>query len=396
MDWAAYYREALIYAERNITGNALFAYNVNIDAVKYLRGGERLPRRISNLLKGCVKNGKQSEVRVDKKTLRLLIDKMGYDEVRMGGQAGNMSNVASSLSVRCYTHVPSKCREQMKLFEHPENIYIADGTFKTPPKVHRRCDVPIHFVMEFRKGYRFQNVEAPASNRLIASFNPPCAVLEIDEEFKRLVPRIIGRVERALISGFHNPTLGSDFAIRIENVRKHIEELKGINPNLKVHVELGDFQHLRILKEVIRRILPVCDTVGFNEEELEQMKKVLSMKCDMWEACDKICEKFCSAVFHCNSFSFSVMREEGCADPLMFGSLLAARRAATGKNASFRELEKFSNTTRVNKDGIQQYDEFRKIKFKNNAYFAPALDIGEPKMTVGLGDCFTAGYFLTK
>ncbi|NYZ78737.1 hypothetical protein H0N99_01170, partial [Candidatus Micrarchaeota archaeon] len=213
MDWMPSYQNALAYAERNIVRNTLFAYNVNIDAVKHLKGGEKFPNKIAALLKRCVRKGRESEVKIDKRTLQSLM-KQGCDEMRMGGQAGNMSNVASALGVLCYTHVPSKCREQMKLFEHPENILVADGSFKTPDKVNRRCDVPIHFVMEFAKGYRLQNAEAPVSNRLIASYNPPCAVLEIDSEFRRLAPRIIDTVSRAVISGFHNPTLCSDFAVR--------------------------------------------------------------------------------------------------------------------------------------------------------------------------------------
>lgn len=229
MDWAAAYQDAFEYARRNIVRSALFAYNANIDAVKHLKGDERFPPTLAKLLKNCVRKGEEREVEIDKKTLDVLMKKVGYDEIRMGGQAGNMSNVASSLGVLCYTHVPSKCSEQMKLFEHPENVLVADGSFKTPEMVHKECDVPIHFVTEFRKGSKFQGAEAPTPNRLIASFNPPCAVLEIDSEFKRLAPRIIDTVSRAVISGFHNPTIGRDFAVRIKKVREHIEELKKIN-----------------------------------------------------------------------------------------------------------------------------------------------------------------------
>ncbi|NYZ76102.1 hypothetical protein H0N98_02520 [Candidatus Micrarchaeota archaeon] len=396
MDWISSYRNALAYTERNIVSNALFAYNVNIDAVKHLKGGEKFPAKIAKLLKGCVRKGMESEVRIDQRTLKALMRRVGYDEMRMGGQAGNMSNVASSLGVLCYTHVPSKCREQMKLFEHPENILVADGSFRTPEKVHRKCDVPVHFVMEFGRGYKFQNAEAPAPNRLIASFNPPCAVLEIDSEFRRLAPRIIDTVSRAAISGFHNPTIGADFKERIKNVSMHLKELKRLNHSLKMHVELGDFQHLQVLKEVTEEILPMCDSVGFNENELEQIKKVTGIKGDEWRACDRICDEFCDVVFHRPQFSFFVTEESSCESPLMFGSLLAAYRAAKGINASFKELEEFAKSIKVNSEGIEKYDEFRKVKFRNNAYFAPSLDVGEPKMTVGLGDCFTAGYFLTK
>jgi len=394
MDWESSYSDALAYAEGNIVGNALFAYNVNIDAVKHLKGGEKFPARISNLLKRCIRNGEEREVGIDKTTLEILMNGVGYDELRMGGQAGNMSNIASALGVHCYVHVPSKCSEQMKLFEHPEKIFIADGSFKNPPDVHEKCDVPVHFVMEFRKGYSFQNVKAPFSNRLIASFNPPCALLEIDEEFRRLAPRVIDTVNRAVVSGFHS--LAGSNSRKIDKVRKHIEGLKRLNYGLKVHVELGDFQNLSVLREVTRKILPLCDSMGFNENELEQVKEVAGIKGNIWKSCDRICDMFCDAVFHCPQFSFLVTRGSSCEKPLLFGSLLAAHRAANGRNASFGELGEFVKRVKVNREGIKEYGEFRKIKFKNNAYFAPALDVGEPKMTVGLGDCFAAGYFLTK
>ncbi|MEM3555451.1 MAG: ADP-dependent glucokinase/phosphofructokinase [Candidatus Micrarchaeia archaeon] len=393
MEWVDLYARALEHARKGIAKNAMFAYNVNVDVVKHLTN-ETPPKQISRVLLTCVKEGKQREIQTSKKTIKTLIKKLGFDEERMGGQAGNMANAASMLGVRSYVHVLLKDRKQMKLFEKPENIFVARNCFKTADRVSVSCEVPIHLVLEFKKGYRLGRFVAPSSNRLILSWNPRNSVMKIDEEFARCSKEIIKKLNHVFISGFHNLTLKDRFKHRIEEVANQLEEWRRINRKIKIHVELGNFQSSKILREVASNILPLSSSVGFDEYELKQLKQALRINRNLLEACDELCERFNSIVFHSPSFSFDVGKpsQEG----LLFGSLLAAYKAATGRNASFAELERFLKEAKVNRKGVKKYQEFKKTKFKNDASFAPALLIPQPKITVGLGDCFSVGYFLLK
>jgi ADP-dependent phosphofructokinase/glucokinase len=394
MDWNFLYRNALQYAKQAIAKNAVFAYNTNIDLVKHLT--EKPPQKISGILHECVRAGKQREVQTDKRTIQVLVRQIGYDEMRMGGQAGNMGNAASALGVHSYVHVLLKNRQQMKLFENPSNVFVAHNGFKTADRVSVDSDAPIHLVLEFKKGYKVGRFAAPSPNRLILSWNPPNSVLKIDEEFAECIKGMLPKVNHAFISGFHNLTLKDRFTQRIENVANQIEEWKRINGKLRIHVELGNFQSLRILREVASEVLPLSDSVGFDEYELSQLKQTLQVEGSLWKACDTLCSMFTSVVFHSPAFSFSLDASQSRQEALLFGSLLAGYKAAAGKNASFAELEEFMHQIKVNEVGVRKYDEFKKINFKNSASFAPALHIPEPKITVGLGDCFATGYFLLK
>lgn len=127
-----------------IKGTKLFtAYNTNVDAIKYLKDEdvqklvdefnhkdiiermEEYPRIIEEPLDfvarlvHSIKTGKPAEVPIkDDKKLHEWFDRIKYDEERMGGQAGIVSNLMATLQIDkiiVYTPFLSKNRQRCLL-----------------------------------------------------------------------------------------------------------------------------------------------------------------------------------------------------------------------------------------------------------------------------------------
>lgn len=401
MEWIKEYRKSIEYARWHIADSAIFAYNTNIDAVKHLKGSEieRIKLPFKPLIKTSMEKGEQKEIDISRKELDFLMNKLSYDSLRMGGQAGNMANAASYLGVNCFVNVNKKTSEQLALFERPPNVFIAhDSDFKNPDAIAEAGEAPMHYVIEFKKGDRVGGRRIPNSNRFIASFNPSSEI-EVDDGFRRSILKRIIMIDRALISGFHSLNERRDYKEKIKRVETQLRDWKLLNPDLRIHLELGEFQSKNVLKFVMSEILPVCNSVGFNESELNEMMDVTKMKPNnIVDACERICAITGRVAFHCKDYSFTLcVGREAKLYQLLFASLLAAHKVAKDKHATFNELLEFAHSRiRVNEDGLKEIEKLSKIKTRFNAHFAPALLVDEPETTVGAGDCFAAGYFLTE
>jgi len=400
MDWIKEFKKSVEYARWHIADSAIFAYNTNIDAVKYLKGKDvvRIKLPFNSLIKKCMQRGEQKEIQISKRELNFLMNKLEYDSLKIGGQAGNMANAASFLGVDCFVHTNNKSKDQLSLFEKPENTLIAyNSDFKSPKEIDGSGDAVVHYVIEFKKGDKIDGKEIPASNRFIASFNPQNSEMEIDDAFKQNILKKIIMIDKVLISGFHNLTEKSGYETKIKKIEAQLLEWKILNPDLKIHLEFGEFQSNSVLKFVLREILPICNSAGFNESELDGVIESSKMRFgNIIEACEWVCAITGRAIFHCKDYSFALSKgREGKLYQLLFASLLAAYKAASGEHATFRDLSNFVHSgVRINKNGLREVENLSKIKTKFNIHFAPALLVEEPKSTVGIGDCFTAGYFL--
>lgn len=165
-----------------------------------------------------------------------------------------------------------------------------------------------------------------------------------------------------------------------------------------LHLEFADFRRMDVLKLVVRKILPVCDSIGMNEFEIEEARQALGLgRCKnavqlavrMLSAVDTVD----SMVLHTAGFAFAASRSVGekeLRDSLMFGASAASFMAKKGRAPSLPELKKFFPARGPGGKTI-----LRKPKCVFNAAIVPSFFVEKPKRTVGLGDCFTMAYFLS-
>ena len=360
MDWLSLYRKIVPWARRRIARKALFAFNTNYDYVREVSQGKlpRLPKELAAQLRESMRTGRQREIRIGARTA-LVLGALGGWRRQIGGQAGNCATAAKALGVEVLLHRPSRA-------------------------------LPPHYVFEF--------VRSPAEmDRLIATYDPQNSEMRADARFVANATKRIRSFSHALVSGFH--LLDVHLARnRITGVAELLMKWKRLNPRLWIHTEFGEFQSLRVLELVLTHILPLVDSVGMNGQEALAAGRALGVRGDRYAVCERLSRITGEVVLHENSWSFALSKLRPADElrrSLVFANLLAAHRIKTGKRANFDELARYAGGRLfLCSDGVVELGKFEERKFGMHAAFAPAL-IEKAKSTVGVGDTFAAGYFLT-
>ncbi|HDO41644.1 MAG TPA: hypothetical protein ENH03_01940 [Candidatus Bathyarchaeota archaeon] len=444
------------------------AFNTNIDAVHFLKSDE-LERVISqsnteelmnklrkpankivrneDFLAGLLlsmKSGEGMEWIIERgDVVDWIQENLPADEYRMGGFAGITANALARLGVKTvYPHVPSLPELQAELFIERERIRIpseADGglCFKNPLEAARKGDEPlIHWIFEYRKGTEVKvgekRIIAPQPNRFIATWDEKNTRLYVDEAFAKGVRKIIGKVDLALISGYHMMVESERFSReeyleRIRLTKRLLSEWKRAS-DVKIHLELAFFTDLNVLKATLTHLNGIIDGMGLNESELAQCVSLFSDENFSRENSEALKIKahlkgllliakkinLKKVVLHTKDFCIAISRkpvEKDLSEAMAAGNCVAMAKAITGRFCNLNEIEEIvrGRNTSLSGEGLRRFRAFKRelkregcqplgdFSFDMNDYvlwFMPMKITEKPLSTVGLGDCFTAGFSL--
>jgi len=399
--WNGRYEVAFNEAKRiiNTMGGIITAFNVNIDALHFLRRGEvemllstrlleetesklrRLPYKIatpSDFLSGlisCLKNGRGAEWLIyNLDVFSWLGRNFSQDKLLMGGQAGNTANALANLGAPCvYPHVTQLPRIQAEMFSHTDNIKVpvpenGDVRFNIPLEAVRPKDKPmIHWIFEFKQGDRIrlgaQEFRSPIANRFIATWDEANAWMKLDPAFEKGSLKVVRDVDKAMISGYHllrtaYPN-GSTFDQHVERTVSLISKWKKVNPNLKIHYEQTFLKEREILRSVIAKVFPHAQAIGTNEDELANVLDVcqyselasrirsVSSASNLYEGACILLRllNFSRVIVHTRDFILSLVKSDYRISPekeqlaVLFGAAVAAARALTGRFADLDAVQ---------------------------------------------------------
>ncbi len=208
------------------------------------------------------------------------------DEQRLGGQAGIMADVLSSLDGTpvFYTYLLSE--RQRAQFTHPDNIRFpvveGDGEGGGELALRRLEDAPpaektkLNWIFEFDVGDTFFETTAADASRLIAASRP--------DEFDLHTPvdshaEALGeRVDCAILSGFHSVNReyrdGETFETCLDNAASFARR---VGAHTRVQVELGVTHDPAIREQMREVIVPEADVVSLDSRELDQLRDDLDV-----------------------------------------------------------------------------------------------------------------------
>lgn len=321
--WFSHYQSAEEQLEKMSEVKGLIsAFNANIDAVikisgkqiekiiadhsmdaeKLLANGETSIKSNEDAIRGlikCFKGGIAEEWLIDDiDVFNWLNDKIGYDNLQMGGQGGIVANAMAVCGVDpVYVHTASSPKEQSKLFLDLPNLLNANrhGELAKANSIDRTQDTPlIHWIIEFDKGDTIQvngsELTCPKANRFIATYDPLNFMLAIDEAFDKKMCDASTKFEHIILSGYQmlqkDLPGGESGTERIEASKKIIEGWKNNNPDHILHFEIASTQDTTIRKYLIDNLAKEVDSLGFNERELIDILEVIG-ETELAEACDK-------------------------------------------------------------------------------------------------------------
>lgn len=443
LNWDKKYRDALAHGERCIgeLSGIITAFNTNLDAIWFV-GEEleriaegrklrldRLPQSISSIddlvsaILVCMKNGRSAELLIESEVVANEISSVFRPhEVRIGGLAGIQSNVLSRLGVRrIFPHVASLPEEQARVMEK-RNVLIAcgDGSFRDPESAVRDEDRKlVHWIFEFKRGTKLkvgdEEIQAPESNRFIATWDELNTRVEIDGNFSRWIGKVLREVDRAIVSGFHllrrRYPEGVGYEYYLNRAVEEIRRWKEINPKLIIHFEHAHTEDLEITRSIFESLGRVVDCMGFNETELPIILRAFGMETrngnvkGLYDGLIRLADllKVRRINLHTRDFLMSVLREfippEREQLAMIFGSCVAANRALTGEFGDIEQIKRNIWSLDLSEIGMKSFHRLCEIfgsNFSMNGYndefvFSPTRVTMNPKSTVGLGDAVSAG-----
>lgn len=460
----------------------LAAYNVNIDALKFIRPGftesairnasvseetildeiKNPPRAIKSredLFAGLILNfsrGSAAEWLVQNKTVfDWMKHEVGHDELRMGGQAGIISNNLAALGVgRIMVHSAQMSPKQAGLFSKSKSIVVPRKsgrafTLRHPSDaVNEKDDELVHFIMEFRKDDVIlvgnKSFSCPRDNRFIATYDGKNSNLFINPDFAEGIKSFAKDIDCAILAGFHLLSPKIDYGSRINEAMGVIDGIKSRNPHLKTHAEMASTQDAGVRLAIAERVLSRVDSIGINEQELCDLLEVFgeenlarrirtthSTSGDestlksvlIYEGLLKLMREYIRPKrlnLHTLGFYITMINRNGwetdsktVRDSMLFAASLAATRLKGNALGDLEGLDEAVGSVPVSSAGADELESLfshlgADASEKSEGIIAldddggltliavPSLVVSRPKSTVGLGDLISSSTFVSE
>ncbi|GAB0096526.1 ADP-dependent glucokinase [Sergentomyia squamirostris] len=130
----------------------------------------------------------------------------------------------------------------------------------------------IHLILEYKSGEKWGNVRAPRANRFILhndQNNFTLNVLEtLDELLGNYKPRLF------VVSGLQT-FLQEGREKQLEKIQK---QLTSLPKETLIHFEMASYVEMDLIDQLLRHVIPYSDSIGMNEQELDNLQKVLSTR----------------------------------------------------------------------------------------------------------------------
>ncbi len=474
--WEMHYDDAFFDIRRSLDNvrGMFVAYNSNIDAIKHISEKDisklltlvdlasiqekvaNYPREVASpadfisRLIIAMRDGKAAEVPTYTNDIHeWLTDNLVFDDARMGGQAGIISNLLAHLGVKkVISYVPWLSREQAEYFADLPNLVhpvFEDGVLmlKNPRQAYNPEFKPrVNWIIEFSKGmevkYGGEHFVVPRDNRLIISSRPPWIRIDMSRELYNQIPKLEEDVDGAILAGYQmireEYEDGATYHEYVERAVNVIERLKEGNPDIRIHVELTSIQNKTIrktlLKDIVRKhvhslgldtveVANALNVLGHEELAYSVINKGEKGIVALYEGAVRLLHDLELERVHVHSLGFFIcavskdhpldVKEHRTA--LLFGSILAAAQASCGSiehldNAAaglnipisengYKELEILGKYM-VRRD-ICSMDEFVDgciCTPTHDVIVIPSKVVKDPIATVGIGDAISAGAFV--
>ena len=409
---------------------------------------EEIPPEIHtplDFIKGLLfslKHGKALQLMVrSADTFRWMKEYACYDQLRLGGTSANMASTLCQIGLsKVIVYANPLTRQLAELFPPVDNLYVfteRDGAprLSHPQQAWKNEGIfAVHWIFDFPAGLRVKVGDevftTPRANRFIAAWNPINNQLELDPIFTKGVLEHARGISHFLLSGYHiiseSYPDGTKFENYIKPTVKFVDQLKAVNQQIKIHLELASIASSAIRKYLVEQVLPRVDSVGINEIELAMLlndlgedgiaQDIMDNKIEgFFEGAVRVVEKTKISRFHGHNLGYYlVITDKAYASPeevkngLFFAATVAAARTKDGyltqqnwrnglnvpiKERDLKEMSRLDNYLQAK--GYQKRGDLSWESAHHWIVAIPARVVEQPVLTVGLGDIISASAFLT-
>lgn len=269
------------------------AYNANIDAVVRVdtdlesflerpdEPGTGPPptvlaskRDLATAITHTMTAGRGDEVAMTHELATTLESEFEPDGQQMGGQAGIMTNLLTSLGAAPITYTYLVSERQRSMFDRAGSVrypLVENGQVRYVPlsEVENTDRTKINWVFEFRRGDELFGVRAVEDTRFIAASRPPEFDL-IAGELDETIDQVGEDVEGALLAGYHNLTpdnIEESYEATHRHGREFIRRLRS-SGDVTVHIEYAVTHDEELRESMYEWILPEANVIGADTHEI--------------------------------------------------------------------------------------------------------------------------------
>lgn len=402
---------------------AFLAYNANIDAIvrverikdiftkeEFVRAKNKNPDKIrkkEDILAGILNSMEREgglEIEATKEMEDWLRENLEPDEKRMGGQIGIMSNMLANLGVNCLVYFPLLSKEQSKMFVKKDNLkFLTEEGWKKSGFYFDGARTKTNWIFEFKKGEKIFDQEAKDSSRFIVASR-----LDEDRIKSSLLENRVKNINKksnfAIVSGYHDVKEKYNDSNFLEQLKAGGNVLKKLE--IPVKLEFGNILNKKIRNAILEYIASEVDCVSIDKKELflilESIGEDLPKEKDIFwieKSLKKIMEELDlqSIELHCLNYFIKLTHKSN--KEKVERAFEIARDVAylrsQGKEITWENLENLGKRE-VSEEGLREKKKLERELNEENiiTIIVPNKINPNPKITVGLGDVFSASSFL--
>ena len=317
----------------------------------------------------------------------------------LGGTGAQSAAALGHFTYPVLVHLTDSSKDVQALLDH-ERIDTICHQQRVPVARAVDCEFNArHYIWQFDAGdtvsWATGSFTIPKSNRLILDDDTIHADPPINGDFFSYCEKEAEHILTYSISGLH--LIVDETVLRkvASLLLEHFARLRQKNPDLPVYFELAHYASRDVMHLAVECLSPQIDILGINEDELSMF---------MGEPCHRAPDlparltwlrhklKVPAICLHMRTFSALSgvdTNDPAYRDALIMGNTLAGAKAAYDRYATPEDCLNYADFP-LSAEGVRQVEKMQDCEAEQ--YVAvPARDIGLPKATIGLGDCFAAG-----
>lgn len=338
----------------------------------------------------------------------VCLQELFSSEEALGGTCAQAAGALGAMGFSVDAHLTDKSGAVCRLLKDAGTMVIADGA-RIPAGELSCPEKPIyHIILQYQKDDELiigqERIKIPCSNRLIFFYDSVHKVLPIFADFLRYYEQAESHLSSYLLSGF-DAILDMDVAKeRLDTLTAHLEVMRKKHPSTVYYLEGAFYMNPEVKRCFLRRLSPMMDIVGMNEEELAEQIQDLGGSVDLTDAkqvlqsLDKLRSYFGmrGIVLHTKDYALYYGKAvDGCdlREGLVMGNLMATTRARLGKYGTVAECRDTLQLP-LSETGVAFAEKLLTVATLpegEQLFIVPSRYMEHPRYTIGLGDTFTAG-----
>lgn len=318
----------------------------------------------------------------------------------LGGTGAQGAAALASFGFPVLVHLSDRSPDVLRILTEASSETV-EGERRIPvSELQEKSQNIIHMILQYNAGdqvcFNGKSCLLPRSNRLIIVADEYHGRIPVHADFFSYCVDHVEDMSSLLLSGLDAISDEAILNQRLEDLSHYCRALKVQKPDLPIYFEAAHYYSEKSFLRTLKKLLPLVDVFGLNEDEFASLNQGVPFELSILPGqLENLRRRLAVPAICFHTQYFSAFALERAADPaleeaLMMGQAFSGSKAAFDRYASAEDCRRYARLP-LSREGLEQ---IRSIKTdqKNGHFLAiPAKDIGNPKTTIGLGDCFAAG-----